>query len=187
LFALHQGGLDSGSAARSPKPAAPPVAKTWLAPAEARDSGFMDDLGAEETPDFSATVPAEFPAEFPATEPMGLSEGESDDGQVLPDEAPASVLPALSLDQLQPGSWVELLVSGQWMRLQLAWLSDNANLCLFSSAGGANHSMTRRMFDRLVVRDHLRLVAQGPVVERAFDAVAELAMRNSVYMDIQAD
>lgn len=187
LFALHQGGLDSGSAARSPKPAAPPVAKTWLAPAEARDSGFMDDLGAEETPDFSATVPAEFPAEFPATEPMGLLEGESDDGQVLPDEAPASVLSALSLDQLQLGSWVELLVGGQWMRLQLAWLSDNANLCLFSSAGGANHSMTRRMFDRLVVREHLRLVAQGPVVERAFDAVAELAMRNSVYMDIQAD
>jgi hypothetical protein len=187
LFALHQGGLDSGSAARSPKPAAPPVAKTWLAPEEARDSGFMDDLGAEETPDYSATVPAEFPAEFPATEPMGLVEGESDEGQLLPDEVPASVLPALSLDQLQLGSWVELLVSGQWMRLQLAWLSDNANLCLFSSAGGANHSMTRRMFDRLVVREHLRLVAQGPVVERAFDAVAELAMRNSVYMDIQAD
>lgn len=187
LFALHQGGLDSGSAARSPKPAAPPVAKTWLAPAEARDSGFMDDLGAEETPDFSATVPAEFPVEFPATEPMGLVAGESDDGQLPPDEAPALVQPALSLDQLQPGSWVELLVSGQWMRLQLAWLSDNANLCLFSSAGGSNHSMTRRMFDRLVVREHLRLVTQGPVVERAFDAVAELAMRNSVYMDIQAD
>jgi len=187
LFALHQGGLDSGSAARSPKPAASPVAKTWLAPEEARDSGFMDDLGAEEAPDFSATVPAEFPAEFPATEPMGLGGGGSDDGQLPPDEGPASVAPALSLDQLQPGSWVELLVSGQWMRLQLAWLSDNAHLCLFSSAGGANHSMTRRMFDRLVVREHLRLVAQGPVVERAFDAVAELAMRNSVYMDIQAD
>ncbi|MCZ8292712.1 MAG: DUF1631 family protein [Hylemonella sp.] len=183
LFALHQGGLDSGSAARSPKPATPPVAKTWLAPEEARDSGFMDDLGAEEAPDFSATVPAE----FPATEPMGLVAGERADDPLLPDEAPASVLPALSLDQLQPGSWVELLVSGHWMRLQLAWLSDNANLCLFSSAGGSNHSMTRRMFDRLVVREHLRLVAQGPVVERAFDAVAELAMRNSVYMDIQAD
>lgn len=187
LFALHQGGLDSGSAARSPKPVAPPVAKTWLAPEEARDSGFMDDMGTEEPPDFASTVPAEFPAEFPATEPMGLAEGENDGGQVPPDEASASVLPALSLDQLQPGSWVELLVSGQWMRLQLAWLSDNASLCLFSSAGGSNHSMTRRMFDRLVVREHLRLVAQGPVVERAFDAVAELAMRNSVYMDIQAD
>ena len=183
LFALHQGGMDSGSAARSPKPAVPLVAKTWLAPEEARDSGFMDDLGAEEPPDFASTVPAE----FPATEPMGLVEGESDNGQVPPDEGPASAVPALSLDQLQPGSWVELLVSGHWMRLQLAWLSDNASLCLFSSAGGSNHSMTRRMFDRLVVREHLRLVEQGPVVERAFDAVAELAMRNSVYMDIQAD
>jgi len=187
LFALHQGGLDSGSAARSPKPAAPAVTKTWLAPEEARDSGFMDDMGAEEAPNSAATVPAELPAEFPATEPMGLLGGESDDALVPPAEGPASVLPALTLDQLQPGSWVELLVSGQWMRLQLAWLSDNANLCLFSSAGGSNHSMTRRMFDRLVVREHLRLVVQGPVVERAFDAVAELAMRNSVYMDIQAD
>jgi len=187
LFALHQGGLDSGSAARSPKPAAPAVTKTWLAPEEARDSGFMDDMGAEEAPNSAATVPAELPAEFPATEPMGLLGGESDDALVPPAEGPASVLPALTLDQLQPGCWVELLVSGQWMRLQLAWLSDNANLCLFSSAGGSNHSMTRRMFDRLVVREHLRLVVQGPVVERAFDAVAELAMRNSVYMDIQAD
>ncbi len=187
LFALHQGGLDSGSAARRPKPAVPPVAKTWLAPEEARDSGFMDDLGTEEPPDFAATVPAEVPAEFPATEPMGLAQGANDGGQVPPAEGPAAVPPTLSLDRLRPGSWVELLVSGQWMRLQLAWLSDNASLCLFSSAGGSNHSMTRRMFDRLVVQDHLRLVAQGPVVERAFDAVAELAMRNSVYMDIQAD
>lgn len=187
LFAMHQGGLDSGSVARSLKPAVQPVAKTWLAPEEARDSGFMDDLGAEETPDFAATVPAEFPAEFPATEPMGLVDRDTDTGQVPIDgEVPAPVQ-VLSLEHLLPGSWVELLVSGHWTRLQLAWLSDNAGLCLFSSAGGSNHSMTRRMFDRLVAQAHLRPVAQGPVVERAFDAVAELAMRNSVYMGLQAD
>ncbi|MEQ1659620.1 MAG: DUF1631 family protein, partial [Hylemonella sp.] len=164
LFALHQGGLDSGAAARSLKPAVQPVAKTWLAPEEARDSGFMDDLGAEEeTPDFASTVPAEFPAEFQATEPMGLVDRGSDTGQApLESEVPTPVQ-VLALDHLQPGSWVELLVSGHWMRLQLAWLSDNASLCLFSSAGGSNHSMTRRMFDRLVVQEHLRLVAQGPV------------------------
>ncbi len=185
LFALHQGGLGSGPAARSLKPAAPPVAKTWLAPEEARDSGFMDDLGAEETPDFASTVPAEFPGEFPATEPMGLVEREIDTGQA-PLESTAAAAP-LSLDHLQQGSWVELLVSGHWTRLQLAWVNESATLCLFSSASGSNHSMTRRMFDRLVAQAQLRLVAQGPVVERAFDAVAELAMRNSVYMDIQAD
>lgn len=184
LFALHQGGLDGVSAARMQR-AARPATKTWLAPEEARDSGFMDDLGGEEPPGFAATVPAEFPAEFPATEPMGLVDRDSNTGRApLESEAPAEV-PAL--DKLQPGSWIELLVSERWMRLELAWVNEQATLCLFSSASGSNHSMTRRMFDRLVAQQQLRLVAQGPVVERAFDAVAEMAMRNSVYMDIQAD
>ncbi len=186
LFALHQGGLDGVSAARSQKLVPQqPVARTWLAPEEARDSGFMDDLGGSETPDFASTVPADFPGEFPATEPMGLVEREIDTGQAPLESAAVSAL--LSLDHLQQGSWVELLVGGHWTRLQLAWVNESATLCLFSSASGSNHSMTRRMFDRLVAQAQLRLVAQGPVVERAFDAVVELAMRNSVYMDIQAD
>jgi hypothetical protein len=184
LFALHQGGLDGVSAARGQKPA-PQAARTWLAPEEARDSGFMDDLGAGDTPDFEPTAPADFPREFPATEPMGLEERGTDVGQASLEGEPAP--PQFSLDQLQQGSWVELLVSGHWTRLQLAWVNESATLCLFSSASGSNHSMTRRMFDRLVAQAQLRLVTQGPVVERAFDAVVELAMRNSVFMDIQAD
>ncbi len=185
LFALHQGGLEGVSAARSQKPAPQAVARTWLAPEEARDSGFMDDLGGGDTPDFAPTVPADFPGEFPATEPMGLEARATDIAQAALASEAAPV--PFALDQLQQGSWVELLVSGHWTRLQLAWVNESATLCLFSSAGGSNHSMTRRMFDRLVAQAQLRLVAQGPVVERAFDAVAELAMRNSVYMDIQAD
>lgn len=186
LFALHQGGMEGMSAARSLRAVSQPAAGTWLAPEEARDSGFMDDLGGAEAGggDFAATVPADFPSEFPATVPMGLVDRTSATDQA-PLELMASV--GLALEQLQPGSWIELQVSGQWVRLQLVWLSDNASLCLFSSAGGANHSMTRRMFDRLVAQGQLRLVSQGAVVDRAFDAVAELAMRNSVYMDIQAD
>lgn len=182
LFALHQGGLDGMSAARSLRAGAQPAAGTWLAPEEARDSGFMDDMGEEPGgADFAATVPAD----FPATEPMGLVDRASATAPA-PLELRASVMD-LALDQLQQGSWVELQVSGQWVRLQLAWVNDQATLCLFSSNNGANHSMTRRMFDRLVGQGQLRLVSQGAVVERAFDAVAELAMRNSVYMDIQAD
>ncbi len=186
LFALHQGGMEGMSSARSLRAVPRPAAGTWLAPEEARDSGFMDDLGGAEAGggDFAATVPADFPSEFPATVPMGLV-----DRDLATDQAPLELMaPAeLALDQLRPGSWIELQVSGQWVRLQLVWLSDNASLCLFSSSSGANHSMTRRMFDRLVAQDQLRLVSQGAVVDRAFDAVAELAMRNSVYMDIQAD
>lgn len=180
LFALHQGGMEGMSAARGLRAVAQkPVAKTWLAPEEARDSGFMDDLSDEPAgDDFAATVPAD----FPATEPMGLVDRSS-----ITDHAPMEMTAqaSLSLDQLQPGSWIELHVSGQWVRLQLAWVNDQATLCLFSSSNGANHSMTQRMFDRLVKQDQLRLVSQGAVVERAFDAVAEMAMRNSVYMDIQ--
>lgn len=185
LFALHQGGLDGVSAARNLRAVSRPAAPTWLAPEEARDSGFIDDLGGAGAGDFAATVPADVPAEFPATEPMGLVDRETETGQLALEQTPA--VTTFTLDQLQPGDWVELLVGEHWTRLQLVWLSDNASLCLFSSAGGANHSMTRRMFDRLVAQGQLRLVSQGALVERAFDAVAELAMRNSVYMDIQAD
>lgn len=182
LFALHQGGMDGMSSARSLRAAAPaPAQGPWLAPEEARDSGFMDDMVEAPRGDFAATVPAD----FPATEPMGLVDRASETEPAPLESAADAGL--LQLDQLQPGSWIELQVSGQWVRLQLVWLSDNASLCLFSSSNGANHSMTRRMFDRLVAQDQLRLVSQGAVVDRAFDAVAELAMRNSVYMDIQAD
>ena len=180
LFALHQGGMEGVSAARSLRAVVPPATKTWLAPEEARDSGFMDDMGEEPAAgDFAATVPAD----FPATEPMGLVDRVSRTDPV-PLE-PGVAVSDLALDQLQPGSWVELQVSGQWVRLQLAWVNEQATLCLFSSSNGANHSMTQRMFDRLVKQDQLRLVSQGAVVDRAFDAVAEMAMRNSVYMDIQ--
>jgi hypothetical protein len=182
LFALHQGGIEGMSSARSLRAASTPDRGPWLAPEEARDSGFMDDMTEEPRADFAATVPAD----FPATEPMGLVDRASET-EPAPLELAGANAGLLQLDHLQPGSWIELQVSGQWVRLQLVWLSDNASLCLFSSSNGANHSMTRRMFDRLVAQDQLRLVSQGAVVDRAFDAVAELAMRNSVYMDIQAD
>ncbi len=177
LYILHQGGLDGVSAARQQR-STPAAAQTWLAPDEARDSGFMDDLG-------GAPGEPTLPMDFPSTEPMDLLDRATQTGQAPLGDAPAPA--ELTLDQLQPGDWVELLASDHWTRLQLAWVNESATLCLFSSASGSNHSMTRRMFDRLVAQAQLRAVAQGPVVERAFDAVAELAMRNSVYMDIQAD
>jgi len=184
LFALHQGGLEGMSAARSLRAGAVPAPeRTWLAPEEARDSGFMDDLGGEgelaQADDFAATEPAA----FAATEPMGLAGREAETGPAPLQEAPAPA--PLLLEHLSPGSWLELQVEGHWLRMQLSWLNDTGTLCLLTSGKGSNHSMTRRMFERLVARGELRLVSQGAVVERAFDAVAELAMRNSVYMDLQ--
>lgn len=209
LFELHQRAMEGTSSARAnpagavtpvlatkpelplPTPRAP---KTWLAPREASATGFMEDLEPIES---AAASPARAasPQDFPATEPMGLVDRESETSHAPLEPAqseaevaldPATASPAqipviqLSLEQLQTGDWVELKIEGQWMRLQLVWSNEQATLCLFSSAGGTNHSMTRRMFDRLVGQSHLRLVSQGAIVDRAFDAVARLAMINSV-------
>lgn len=180
LFALHQGHrVERPRAAPAPEPARP-----WLAPQEAAESGFMDDLGPPAAPsapaDFPATVPAELPPEFPVTEPMAL-----EDLEAITSAARAQPAQGLALEVLRPGDWVELFVVEHWTRLQLAWVNPNATLCLFSSAGGSNHSMTRRMFERLVAQGQLRRLAPEAVVDRAFDAVAALAMRNSVYMDLR--
>lgn len=185
LLTLHQGGMQGMSAARSLRVgAAPAPARTWLAPEEARDSGFMDDLGGEADDARSADFAATEPAAFPVTEPMGLEARVAESmPSTLQEEAPAPA--PLSLEQLSPGSWLELQVEGHWLRMQLSWLNEPGTLCLLTSGKGSNHSMTRRMFERLVAGGELRLVSQGAVVERAFDAVAELAMRNSVYMALQ--
>ncbi len=185
LFALHQGGLEGISAARSLRVAPVPATPTWLAPEEARDSGFMDDLGGGDEGAAREDFPATEPAAFAATEPMALPplQAGAGAGQAPPQGGPADG--ALALASLPVGSWLELQADGRWLRLQLEWVNDVGTLCLFGGAQGTNHSMTQRMFDRLVAQGQLRLVSQGAVVERAFDAVAELAMRNSVYMDIQ--
>ncbi|MFN4003956.1 MAG: DUF1631 family protein [Hylemonella sp.] len=178
LFELHQGRRAQPVAA----PARPVPGQPWLAPQEARESGFIDDLGsppAAADAGFAATEPAALEPDFPATEPMGLPPLAA---AVAAAQSAAPATP-LALEQLQPGQWVEIQAGGHWLRLQLAWRSDNATLCLFTSAQGANHSMTRRMFDRLVAQGQLRALAADAVVDRAFDAVAALALRNSAAQD----
>lgn len=191
LYELHQGVLNGErrKAERVVPPAPAPVqGGPWLAPEEARATGFMDDLepaAGGEAVDFPPTVPAGLqpagaPVPFPATEPMSLQVA----GAVAVAKEPVAT-GVLRLQQLEVGSWVELRVDWHWMRLRLAWVNEAGSMCLFCGADGSNHSMTQRTFDRLVAQDELRQVAQGPVVERAFDAVAELAMRNSVIMELR--
>lgn len=175
LLVLHQGVIEEAGATGGRSGKMPVAPKPWLAPAEARESGFMDDL----EPEPQAEVEAEVASNFAATEPVGLPAAE---------DAPAAVQasgPSLSASW-QPGTWVELEVQGHWSRLQLIWVNDHGTLCLFAGPGGSNHSMTRRMLDKLLAEGRLRRLAQGSVVERAFDAVAEIALRNSVDMDIQS-
>src|SRR5262249_24812659 len=104
LFALHQGGIKAVSPARDLQ-ALQSVASTWLAPTEARASGFMAFPGADEPEkggDSPATVPAglapEPMPEFAATVPMELV----DRGSAPPQDPLATSAPdELSLDQLQ--------------------------------------------------------------------------------------
>jgi hypothetical protein len=121
---------------------------------------------------------------------------EGDDPWVAPEEAQASnfmdcsELPEqasieLVVAELPLGSWVELLVSGQWVRTQLTWASPHSTLFLFTSVLGTPQSMTRRSMDKLVAAGHLRIVSGGQtMVDGALDAVAQIALRNSLDITI---
>jgi hypothetical protein len=72
------------------------------------------------------------------------------------------------------------MVNDQWTRTQLTWASPHGTLFLFTSVMGTTQSMTRRSRDKLVETGKLRVISGQPVVEGALDAVAKLAMRNSM-------
>jgi hypothetical protein len=183
LIALHEKCMDS-SAGGSPRARAPAVPSPlsrpgglagtdpdspWLAPEEARDSGFMDDLGEPGATDA--------PSDFAATEPLSLP-------MDLMAEAP--VVASDLAGQLRVGAWVELWSSDRWVQVQLTWASPKGSLFLFTGVYGSTHSMTRRLLDRMCQDKQIRQTAQTSVVDVALDAVANVAMRNSVLMDIQA-
>lgn len=93
------------------------------------------------------------------------------------DAAPNHVVPK---DDLPLGSWFELLVDGNWVRTQLTWASPHGTLYLFTSALGTSQSMTRRSRDKLVSTGSLRVISGAPVVDGALNAVAQIALRNSM-------
>lgn len=128
---------------------------TWVHPAEARDSGFMDDLSID-------TQPA-----FEDTEPM------SSDWQRLreADACPVGSLPM--------GTWVDLREDDHDLRCQLTWASPHGTMFLFSAANGRSVSLTLRGLQRLQELGRLRVVADHGLVEDALDAVAREALRNS--------
>lgn len=168
LMGLHQRAFRAEH--KSPEPAAEAVVEVavpsstarehpveednpWVAPEEAHASNFMD------LPD--AAPPAQ------TLDIAGSGAG------LAPDRGSASA-------DLRLDSWVELLVHGQWVRTQLTWISSHGNLFLFTSAAGESQSMTRRSRDKLIAAGHLRVLSGAPVVDGALNAVAQMAMHNSV-------
>ena len=98
------------------------------------------------------------------------------------EKRPVATLPTDGIphEDLPLGSWVELMVDGNWVRTQLTWASPHGTLYLFTSAIGTSQSMTRRSRDRLVGAGNLRVISGAPVVDGALNAVAQIALRNSI-------
>lgn len=170
LMAIHQ------RAFRGQEPEVPPVSpagaaalraqfveqgEPWVAPAEAKTSNFVD-------------LSIDMPDPPAVADPSAAVEAA--DG-AAPEAVPAvsGVAPDLPL-----GSWIELQVNGDWVRTQLTWASPHGTLFLFTSAFGTTQSMTRRTRDKLLAKGHLRWISDHPVVERALNAVAQTALRNSM-------
>lgn len=159
LMKLHQQAFKPRVKAAEP---APPTGlqpslldteNTWIAPAEAKVSGFME-------------IAAELGKSAPET------------SSLLPQTGAANSLPPeLSLPV---GAWVELLINGVWVRTQLSWASPHGSLFLFTSAYGSTQSMTRRSRDKLLAAGSMRIVSDQTVVDGALDAVAQTAMLNSI-------
>jgi len=117
----------------------------------------------------------EAPAELSADAEQG-SAAEPEENDKAQDQQDVS---DSELVDLAPGAWGELLVNDNWLRVQLTWASPHGTMFMFTSGIGTTHSMTRRLFDKLVRAGSLRVIADKPVVEGALDEVAETALRNS--------
>ena len=133
--------------------------ETWVQPAEAKDSGFMDDMDMD-------TQPA-----FVNTEPMARDPRESDGTEPL----------------LPVGTWVDVAQDGQALRCQLDWASPHGTMFLFSTATGKQLSMTRRTLERQLLQSKVRVVADHGLVDDALNEVARQAWINSVKVSDVAD
>ncbi|MGS5087569.1 DUF1631 family protein [Hydrogenophaga sp. A37] len=133
----------------------PDLPDTWVHPAEARDSGFMDDMFIESQPAFQDT------------EPLGT------DWRSLRETEMAASRP------LAVGTWVDLRDGAQDLRCQLTWASPSGSMFLFNAANGRSVSLTLRGLDRLRSTGRLRVVAEHGLVDDALDEVTRQALINS--------
>ena len=141
----------------------------WLDGVEVQESGYVDFPGLE--------TDIEHVASPEAAQHEAQASAEAERATAAPEGAePLPVRP----EDMRVGTWVEILIKGEWVRAQLTWCSPHATLFMFTSVGGTAHSMSRRTLDRLRSTDHLRIVAGRPVVDEALDQVAQAALKNSL-------
>jgi hypothetical protein len=123
----------------------------WLAQSEVSGAGFVNQ---------QAVMPLDVTTAAPAMDSTPLS--------------PEATV------RIPIGSWVELMLDGAWVRAQLTWASPMRTLFMFVSRGGKSHSMSKRTMDKLCSQGLIRMVSDGQLVDKALDAVAQTALRNSV-------
>lgn len=138
--------------------------KLWLAPEEAKASGFMD-------------MDDEAPSRRPVQAARQASGPMLD--SVMPSASQAAPA-ALNLDHLTVGVWVELTIKGVWQRSQLSWISPQRTMYLFTVAHGQTQSMTRPSLENLISTNALRLVSDQSMVDGALDEIVHTAMLNSL-------
>jgi hypothetical protein len=173
LMKLHQQAFRPQSTTAGPAPSdgfsssLPDSTNPWIAPAEAKISGFMEVQ--EEVP----LLPS----------PSSTQAGSSARDAAASVRAVGATAMAPSEPSLPVGAWVELLVNGAWIRTQLSWASPHGTLFLFTSAYGSTQSMTLRSRDKLLAAGTMRVVSDQAVIDGALDAVVKTAMLNS--MDVK--
>lgn len=144
----------------------------WLDGVEVQESGYVDFPGVDTGFEHVASAEAA-QQEAQAREHDALRADDED--------APGEITTAAARpEDLRVGTWVEILVKGDWARAQLTWCSPHATLFMFTAVGGMAHSMSRRTLDRLRASGNLRVVADRPVVDEALDQVAQAALKNSL-------
>ncbi|HSV48507.1 MAG TPA: DUF1631 family protein [Ramlibacter sp.] len=164
LITIHRAAVQEGRdlaaemAARSAAEAAEsqlsslpdPLEEAWMGEREAQESGFL-----EEDSLLPVNVESIDPPESESPKPLNAGE-------------------------LKTGTWVELMVNGQWARVQLTWASPHSTLFMFTSLAGTAHSMSRRSLEKLRTQGLIKVVAERNVVDDALDQVAKAALKNSL-------
>ena len=191
LLTLHQAALDAGGEPGDP------TARELEALSMAMPHPHSQAIITDGISSFDDLVPRPAQEQRPQSEPgpggkgpwlardEAQESGYLDEDSYLPDEAPQipdepeNLPDPVGAAELRTGTWVELIVNGKWLRVQLTWASPHATLFMFTSLSGSAHSMSRRTLERLRGQGMMKVVADRNVVDDAFDQVAQAALRNS--------
>ena len=89
-----------------------------------------------------------------------------------PPQAPAPPPDASSpVASLQIGDSVSMQLNGDWMELQLLWMSDNGYFLLFAGSGDGSHSFTRKALEKMFGQGLLRTADSSSALQRAGDEI----------------